>query len=368
MNKEITFRQIGSLYLFIALSPILREIPRIIGFSKSNFFIDIFYSIIIILFLTLIVMHLIRTFPGLNFYEIITQVYGVMLAKIIVLLYGLWFFLKVSTRAYSYALTMELTIMPATGNNFFLIIIIILVAYALLKGVKTVFRISELCLGLVLFFIIILAIFALPNIQKEYIMTKEVFSMNYSLKSISQICIAGGNIILLLFFGDRYKTSIALKNFNKMFYYVGIFIVFTIITSVLSIGICGKYIISKSFFPFYLSVKSISILKLFERMEAGITLIAIFSDFIYISIFFWLGIHSLKWVFKRKIPLVISLFIAFVLCFITNLIGKTQFIFMSFHQGVFTTITLVFQYIIPLILLIGVYFKQNKSINSSRKV
>ena len=71
MNKLITMRQVVFMYLFISLSPVLRQVPTALAKQAGRSgYLSPFWSLMVIVPLSAIILLLIRSYPGLNLYEI----------------------------------------------------------------------------------------------------------------------------------------------------------------------------------------------------------------------------------------------------------------------------------------------------------
>ena len=151
LNREITLRQVTFMYLFISISTILRQVPEALAndAGRSGYLSPI-WSIIATVPLTAIVIYLIKAYPGLSIYEIMVHLLGKFVSKVFILCYLIWILIGLTARVTAYSLTMQFTLMPKTRSDFFMVIMILLVFYALLRGIKTIFRFAELTLGTVL--------------------------------------------------------------------------------------------------------------------------------------------------------------------------------------------------------------------------
>ena len=135
MNNKLTVRQVVYTYLFISISPVLRQIPSALAMDagKSGYLSPV-WSVLLLIPLVYAILLLIRSFPGLNLYEVMVQLGGRVLAKLVIFLYMLWTLLLLSAKLNIYALTLQFTLMPKTGNGLFMQVMLILVFYALYKG------------------------------------------------------------------------------------------------------------------------------------------------------------------------------------------------------------------------------------------
>lgn len=360
-NREVTLRQIAFIYLFISLSPILRQIPTALASEAGRSgYLSPIWSTVVIFLITAIIIILIKAFPGLNIYEIMVQLVGKLFAKIIIFFYLLWILLSITTKINIYALTLQFTLMPRTRSNFFMIILIILVYYALLRGMKTIFRFSEFTLGPILFLITLLFICALTRLRTDYLLPVSTINLPSTVFASKNVIAVGGNIIIALFFADKFGITITKSQRKKLWYGALVFSILTFIVTIFTFGISGADLTADLSFPFYITVKSISFFNVFERFEVLVTLICVLSDFISICILSWILLRCFEWIFNLKQNLFLAVPLTVVVYYLTYYVSSTQFEFNYLYQYILLNLNLIFQYIIPILLAIVCLFRRKK--------
>jgi spore germination protein (amino acid permease) len=361
LNREVTLRQIAFMYLFISVSTLLRQVPQILAdeAGRSGYLSPI-WSIVATVPLTAMVILMIRSYPGLNFYEIVKQLLGTIMAKIIILGYLLWLLIATTAKVSSYSLTLQFTLMPRTRSDFFMTVLIILVFYALLRGIKTIFRFAEISLGTVLLLFVILFVCSLSRIRSDYLLPLSTVHIKETIYASKYVIVVGGNIILALFFADKFGIQVTKQQIRKLWLGVGVFTVLAFIITFMTFGISGTALTANLPFPFYITVKSISFFNVFERFEVLVTLICILSDFISICIFAILLIRCFEWFFNLKIYNYLYLPLAIIIYYLTFYISSTQFEFNYLYQYLIVNMNLIFQYAIPLFLALICLIKRKK--------
>ncbi|MDD4111427.1 MAG: GerAB/ArcD/ProY family transporter [Herbinix sp.] len=351
MNDQLTMRQVVFMYLFISLSPVLRQIPSALaGEAGRSGYLSPFWSLIVIVPLVAVILLLISSFPGLNIYEIIVSLLGKICAKIVIILYMAWIILFLTAKINIYSLTLQFTLMPKTRSDFFMQVMLILVYYALLRGSKTIFRFSEFSLGPILLLIGVLFICAVSRLRTDYLLPVSTINLPSTIKASTNVIAVGGNMIIALFFAD--KLGISLTNKQKRKFWSGslFFIVFCFIITIFTFGISGASLTAKLPFPFYITVKSISFFNIFERFEVIVTLICILSDFITICLLFIILMKLIQWLFGLKEREFLYVPLAMVIYYLSYYVSTTQFEFEYLYRYVIVYANMIFQYIIPLLL------------------
>lgn len=351
MSEQLTMRQIVYMYLFISLSQILRQIPSALANEAGRSgYLSPFWSVLVILPLVLVILHIIRSFPGLNIYEIMLHLTGKIIAKFILILYMLWIFLFLSAKINIYSLTLQFTLMPKTRNDFFMQIMLILVFYALYKGEKTIFRFSEISLGPIILVIGVLFVCALTRLRTDYLLPVSTINLPQTVKASKYVITVGGNMIIALFFADRLGISLTKNQVRKLWLGALIFIVLSFIITVFTFGITGASLTAKLPFPFYITVKSISFFNIFERFEVVVTLICILSDFLTICIMFLILMKLIRWLFALEDKWFLFVPLAMIIYYLSYLVSSTQFEHDFIYKYVIVNANIIFQYIIPLLL------------------
>lgn len=361
MNREVTLRQITFMYLFISVSSILRQMPQMLASEAGRSgYLSPVWSVVATIPLTAIVILLIKSYPGLNFYEIMEQLIGKVLAKLVILCYLLWIVLAITAKVTAYSLTMQFTLMPRTKSDFFMTIMIVLVFYALIRGIKTIFRFSELTLGTILVFFAVLFLCAMTRIRKDYLLPVSTFHLKSTILASKYVIAIGGNIIIALFFADKLGISVTKQHLRKLWFGLLTFTVLAFVITLFTFGISGTSLTANLPFPFYITVKSISFFNIFERFEVFVTLICILSDFAAICIFAIILMRCITWIFHLTECNYLYTPLAMIIFYLTYYLSSTQFEFNYLYQYIIVNLNLIFQYVVPLILALLCLVKRKK--------
>jgi spore germination protein (amino acid permease) len=351
MDREVSLRQITFMYLFISISSVLRQVPEALAQEAGRSgYLSPLWSVIATIPLTAIVILLIKTYPGLNIYEIMVQLLGKVLSKIIIFLYLLWILLGITAKVTMYSLTLQFTLMPKTRSDFFMVVLAVLVFYALIRGIKTIFRFSELTLATILLLFAIMFLCAIGRLRSDYLLPVSTFNLKETIFASKQVIAVGGNIIIALFFADKFGISVTKEQLRKLWFGILTFTALAFVITLFTFGISGTSLTRNLPFPFYITVKSISFFNIFERFEVLVTLICILSDFIAISVFAILLSRCFVWLFQLKdgnflfVPLTILVF------YLTYYVSSTQFEFNYLYRYVIVNLNLIFEYAIPFLL------------------
>lgn len=361
MNKEITLRQISFMYLFISISSVLRQIPQNLAADAGRSgYLSPIWSILALAPLTAIIIMLIKTYPGLNLYEIMVHLLGVFISKLIIFLYFLWLLLSITAKVTAYNLTLQLSLMPRTKSELFMFILAVMVFYALLRGIKTIFRFSELTLSSVLILFAIMFICALGRIRADYLIPVSFTNLTKTIYAAKHVVTVGDNIIIALFFADKFGVTVTKIQLRKLWLGALTFIIFVFVIVLFSFGISGSSLTANTPFPFYITVKSISFFNIFERFEVLVTLICLLSDFASICILVILLMRCLTWLFALDDYFYICVPLSMVIFYLTYYVSNTQFEFNYLYKNIIENLNLIFEFCVPFLLVIISVIKKKK--------
>lgn len=371
MKKVITFRQLFYMFLAISITPILTLIPAELAVGNSSSAgISLLFSLVALIPLALLIAVFMQAYPHHNFYEILVELFGRIVAKTIIVFYGIWAFVVLTTKVWQYTLNLQTSIMSNTREQVFFVTMIILVLYAFLRGIKTIFRIAEFVLipMLVILFIYILS--AVPNIRWDYIKVANTLSFSELCGQAGFIIAAAGNLILILIYGDSVKDHSKSGKLIARFLTTTIvlFLALLIIVSVISFSLVGNNAVTSMSAPFYVAMKGISVLNILEHFEAILIIIMFFSDFLGICLYASISIRCIKWACSLRkmnflyIPFAVFIYyLALVLC-------RTQFDVEFLYENIIVKWNLIMQYVIPYVLVIVHYSKIGVSNTRTQRV
>ncbi len=337
-------------YLLITISPVIRDIPNIAAKRAGNgAYLAVIISAVMLTVLVFITDKILKIHKGRNIYDIIDLTSGSFAAKLIIFLYALWSLVSAGAYMQHYVRRFSSTIMPYTNPVFFILVMLVLAFFVFRKNFKTISRISEICFPLISGALAILILLALPVINTDNFVLDNIKPKEL-IKTGADIGSVGGYLILILFLGDRISES---QNFKKEALLSGLyFLIITVAIICVTIGINGTNLTARLPLPFFTTVKQISSFGVIERMEPLLISIWLISDFIVISIFTAVFLLCMKWLFGlEKVSFLMIPSLA-VIYYFTKLFAGSQFELEYYTMHIMPIVNIVFQYIIPLGILL----------------
>lgn len=352
MKYQISIRQFIFLFIFTTITPLFTYIPQIAATNAGNsgYLSALFFGVIFFVFAALL-LRIAKVYPGQNLFEILSGLTGSVIARIIFFLYGIFVFLLLLYKLSTYNLLMQATLMDNSNNYIILFGLFFLVLYAAFQGAKTIFRVSELLYGPFIFFLIILLVFTLPNINKDYLAPVTTKQLKQNLPTLWTFAPLGGNLFFLLFF---LRPITGMNRFpvvrKRLYQCVFVFTIISYLCIFLTIGIAGSTLTSEYSYSLFQAIKCITFLSSLERFDALITLVTVISDFITIT--FYLVVLTRCFTISCSLNnykeiTTISLTIA---CTFVCVFDVSQYALEHFYRYYIDLISIGFMYGIPVLL------------------
>jgi hypothetical protein len=201
---------------------------------------------------------------------------------------------------------------------------------------------------------------AIGRIRSDYLLPVSTIHLKETILASKHVIAVGGNIILALFFADKFGISVSKEQVRKLWFGIFTFTALAFVITLFTFGISGTSLTKNLPFPFYITVKSISFFNIFERFEVLVTLICILSDFIAICVFAILLSRCFTWLFNLKGSSFLFVPLTIVIYYLTYFLSSTQFEFNYLYRSVIVNLNLIFEFIIPFFLAFLCLIKRNK--------
>lgn len=360
MKYQISIRQFIFLFIFTTMTPLFTYIPQVAASNAGNsgYVCALYFGVILFVFAALL-LRIMKVYPNQNLQEILANLMGSVCMRILFFIYGVWACLLLTLKLCSYNLLLQATLMDNSTNYIIIFGLFFIVIYAALKGPKAIFRVSELLYGPLIFFLVILLIFTLPNINKEYLAPITPTQLRQNFTTLWTLAPVGGNLFFLLFFLSPITSMNRYSVVRKRLYQsVFVFVLISYLSIFLTIGIAGSTLTSEYSYSFFQAIKCITFLSSFERFDSLITLVTVVSDFITITFYLLLIMKCFTVAFhleNYKEIAIIALALASTFACVYDV---PQFALEHYFRPYVGRFSLIFQYLIPVLLGIICCFKK----------
>ncbi|MBP1994689.1 GerAB/ArcD/ProY family transporter [Paenibacillus eucommiae] len=287
--------------------------------------------------------------PGLSIVQICTKVAGKYFGGLFALLY-IWFFIQIAswvTR--NLGDFMKTILMPRTPISVFHLMFLIVVCYAVIKGLETIARTIEFLTPLVVLIVVVIYLFTLSEWKWERFEPMFQLSawqlMKDSLPVIGFPYMESVMLMMIVpYVKSRVKTGLLL----------GIVVAALLISGIVlvTIGVLGVTRTSHFVYPLYIIVQELQIAEFIEHVESTIVIVWLIWIFIKLCISYHCAVTGICQLFRVSertwiaIPLVLLISGIAILTHenvVENIAWDTRFIFQySSLYGIVLPVLLLF--------------------------
>lgn len=303
--------------------------------------------------------------PGKNLFEILEIGFGRFLAVIISIAYSVYFFYLSAFVMRDFVEMINSAILFNTPSGVVALCMMFVVAYLLYLGLEVIGRIAEIFTPYILGFICLISLFLLVT-GKFYI------------KNLQPVLAEGFQPIINIIFPQLLGFPIGeipiiftviMTHVSKFTYSrkVGIYALGTgslilIWSSILQVAVLGVDVTARSNFPLLSAARMISLVEFIERIDAVIVFIMMLGILIKISVFTFIGLKGLEYVFRIPYRSFV-----FPMCIIVAIFSIVHAENMAEHLTKGGDILpayfhMPFQIYIPMLTFLVVIWKQRKSL------
>lgn len=293
-----------------------------------------------------------NTTPGLSLVEANEKILGKFFGKIISIAFFIFTFLSAGELLYFIGNFMKSEVMPETPAASFVILFIIIIAYATYLGLEVFARSAEILFPIFLFIFIIFVTFISPQIKIENIQPiLEASTGSLLLSTLQFLGTFSFPIVVLLMI---FPSSVSEPKSAQKGFYIGILLgglVLTILIA-LSIFVLGVMNTSLRTYPSYALAQRISIGNFLQRIEITIVFLWITTIYIRTFIYFYASVKGLGHILnlKEHRPLILPL--GMIVIGLSQITHPSIVHSMMYNKKVFLPFAATFALLLPLLLLV----------------
>lgn len=350
-NGKISVRQAMLLLILYFCSPAIRYIPIFTTKAAHQAaWLSPFIAVIFFVIYMLMWSKILERYKEKSLVDIIKDIFGKILGTIILIIFVLWitFYIGYATRVYAERLL--ISAMPNVSIVILIGTLLLIIGYVLKQGIVSLAKMGEV------FFLLLATIFVIYNILIIPEMNiKDLFPITYKdtfgvfKATLSMISLFGSGLIIL-FFNDKidHKGEFKRLGVKMAIFSASIFLIMIVV----SVSVYGWKIISNMPVPYLNTMMSISLYDVIERVELGIIIFWIITDFMMFSICIYSVLNILKIIFKLpSVNPIINIYIV-ALFFLSLIIGKTSLELQVYAEKILTPGNVILGYCFPIFILI----------------
>lgn len=356
MNKE--FISIKQMQLFIFIYSIGSYLLFGRGsLAMQNAWISSIIAVLISIPVVLIYGRIVNRYPGKNFFDILEEVFGKIIGKIISILFILQSLFLCAYILNDFVDFIKITALFKTPTVVLMIFIGILSMWMIKEGIEVLAAWAQFFIRILLIFMVIMWIFLTPEMNIYNLQPiahgniKEIFS-----ESVNLMTFPFTEILIFINFFDCVKTKNNVKNsFLKPLIISG---VLCTIISMINLMILGPEGYSSFNYPGYEVIKRLKIQQEFQRVEIIVSTAFVIIEFLQINFCLLAVSKGVSKVFNLQSYKNIITPIIALLINLTYSIFKSSMESSEFSREYWTVYGMIFQVIFPIIIFIIILLKQ----------
>lgn len=341
------------IYLLGSITSIIRLIPNYVSrYAGYAGWIAPIYSGILLLGIVWVIQKIYKQYPTQSFDEILTDIFGKALSRIILSLYAIWLFLTCSTYLRYYTERFQGSIIKYTTTEVLLIAMLILIAIGFWYGIKSIGRLAELTYPITVFFMLLIVILSIPRMRVENFLPISYLDLIPTMKGSLASSASMGYLIMIFFLADQLKKK---DEFGKRGGKAVLFqTIFTTVITFSSIAVNGSSVCTRVSIPFYVLAKQLKVFGVLERFEPILVVVWMISDFVLISVMLYIVMKILGCLLHLKSTKFLSVPILILLYYLSVYLSDSKFELESVFESIGMPVIFVFAYLMPVLaLLIG---------------
>lgn len=350
-NTKISTRQIMILLILLFCAPAVRYIPSYSSnVAHQAAWLSPFVAFVLLLIYMFVWLKFVEKYKQQSFIDIIKDILGKFAGNIVILIYWIWITIFLAYNVRMYAARILISALPNVSIFVITGIMLILVFYVVRDGIINLARMGEIFILLLAFVLVFYNIVLIPEMD-----IKNLYPITYKdiggilMGTFPILSIFGYNVVLF-FINDKVTYSPNSK--KEAFKTVIILSVISLMVIISSLAVFGWNTIAKMPVPYINITMEISMFNVLERIESGLLMFWILTDFILISVFTYSAMHIIRNTFKiQDTNPLINIYLIFIF-FLTVIFANSIVELEIFSKSILTPTNILIGYCLPIIIFI----------------
>lgn len=350
-KDKISVRQAAILFLVMVYSPAIRILPSYAA-NEARYagWLTPLFAVLPFIGLVFVMQALFQNNKDMNLSDLILRVFGGFLGRVILSLYLLWLIILLGSYVRFFAERFLSALLPNTSISFFTVSILVVAFYAVRGGIVQLTRTIEILFILFSAVFIILFLLTISNLNLANLLPVTYYDIIPLTKASYPAIGIWSYFTIVFFFGDKINDK---ENIRRFGWQSAIYLVITsLMLLIQTIGTYGYVIIKRLPLPYYIAIKSISLLNTIERIESLALSFWVIVDFAIIAVFLYINMSIIKSLFslseKKHMLSPVAVF-AFVIAYY---IGRNRTELYAFSKIVGLPLNVLFFFLFPFVLLL----------------
>jgi spore germination protein KB len=350
-KDKISVRQATILFLVMVYSPAIRVFPAYAA-TKARYagWLAPLFALLPFIALVFVMQALFRNSKEANLSDLILRVFGRFFGRIILSFYLVWLIIVSGSYVRFFAERFLSGLLPNTSMSFFTVSILAAALYVARGGIVQLTRAVEFLFMMFSAIFFILFLLTLPNIDLANLWPVTYYDIQPLIEASYPILGLWSYFTVVFFFGDEIndKEKIGRFGFHGSIYLV----LTTLMLLIQAIGTYGYTVVKRLAFPYFITIKSISLLDTIERIQSLALSFWVIVDLVIIVVFIYINMSVIKSLFsisdKKHMASPVTIF-AFIIAYF---VGKDRIEMYSFSDKIGLPLNILLFFVFPIILLL----------------
>ena len=329
--------------------------------AKNDSWISILIAIVLSIPVIFIYARILSLFPGKDFFDILTVVFGKWIGNFFCIIYT-WYFFHLGTLVLrNFGDFMNTLAFPETPSIVSILFINVLCILSAKYGIEVLGRSSKVLLIICVIVLLIIQALSIPQSHFNYIkpiLGNGLLPVLKGAFSAFTFPFAESIVFLGVFSSLKKKNS----SYKILFSALLIGGVIISIVQIRNIVLIGNNVLSSLYFPSYIAVGRIHIGDFFERMEVTVSIVLVASIFVKISVCLIATCKGISKIFNTKSYKSIVIPTSLLMSYFAYFIFDSTMEMLNFATVVYKFYVIPFQIIIPIITIIFIEINRKKGI------
>lgn len=275
-----TRRQFAAAVYAALLSPLMRVLPRAaVRLAGKGAWVSVVPAIPVLLALLGLMRFLRgRMRPGEGMANLILRVFGPILGRLVLVVYGAWFLLYAGFILRSGAERLTATVYQRSGTDPFIIVMLVLCLFPALGTLRSTARTAVLLRAILLLALGLVSVFALSNLSMKNLFPLALSEApGIALGAIPIVTVGGAAAMFsFLYAYVEPPKSPPSRSFPTLALFAGTACLLCFET----VGTFGAALTAELSYPFFTMIRDVSLFGEAQRIEAVVVVLWVFADFI----------------------------------------------------------------------------------------
>ncbi|MDD4376409.1 MAG: GerAB/ArcD/ProY family transporter [Clostridia bacterium] len=350
-NGKISLKQSLILFVLLFAAPAVRYVPMYaIGKANEAAWLVIIPALILGIIYMFVWNDIFKKHNKKCYLEIIDEMTGKFVGAIIRIIYFIWITLLVAYYLRMYAERILTSTMPNVHIIYILASMTIVLIIILKNDIVTLAKMGEIFFYLLGAMFIIYNLLILPEIHITNLLPVTLNDTVPILKGSMSIITLLSYLSVIFIFNDDIEHN---GNFKKLsLSTLATILIFSFLIIVMPILVFGASVANKLPLPFFATMMQINLFDVIERIESGIIVFWMVSEFTLMAVFIYSVMHIIKNSFKIKNVRVLVTPYVFMIFFLALVLANSTLELKVLTERFLTPLNIAIGYCIPIIIYI----------------